>query len=256
MTLENVIFYLFVFLYGIIIGSFLNVCIYRIPKEESIVTVGSHCMNCGHALAWYDLFPVFSWLALRGKCRYCGDGISVQYPLIEMVNGVLYVMIFMLNGWNVDSLLWCVVTSALLVISVIDYRTMLIPTGANLIILLMGILHLIMNLDNWVYYVTGFLCVSLFLLLTALLFKAVTKKSGLGLGDVELMACAGMCLGWGHSLLALVIGSVLGSLIQGGILLVAKKGRKFALGPYLAVGIWIAMLWGDAIIRWYMGLLL
>ena len=84
MALEHFILYIIVFLYGIIIGSFLNVCIYRMPKGESVVTVGSHCMNCKHPLKWYDLFPVFSYLVLRGKCRYCGAKISIQYPLVEL----------------------------------------------------------------------------------------------------------------------------------------------------------------------------
>ena len=256
MALECFILYIIVFLYGIIVGSFLNVCIYRIPKEESIVTVGSHCMKCSHRLSWYDLFPVFSWLCLRGRCRYCKEKISMQYPLVEMANGILYLIIFAVNGWNWDSLLWCIVTSSLLVISVIDARTMMIPTGADLVILAAGVIHLLLHLDNWYYYVIGFFCASLFLLLCALLFRAVTKKSGLGLGDIELMACAGLCIGWGHALFAVVFGSVMGALIQGIKLAVTKKGRKFAFGPYLAVGIFIAMLWGDVIYDWYIGLVL
>ena len=121
MTIENLILYIIVFLYGITIGSFLNVCIYRIPKKESVVTVGSHCMNCNHKLKWYDLFPLFSWIFLRGKCRYCGTKISIQYPLVELLNGVLYVIVFAVCGCNPDSVLWCVLMSSLLVISVIDF---------------------------------------------------------------------------------------------------------------------------------------
>ena len=142
------ILYPIIFLYGIVIGSFLNVCIYRIPKEESIVRVNSHCMSCGHRLAWYDLFPLFSWLFLKGKCRYCGEKISVQYPIVEAVNGLLYVLVFLVNGWNIQSGLWCVVTSSLIVITMIDFRTMMIPVGTYLIILLMGIVNLALDWDN------------------------------------------------------------------------------------------------------------
>lgn len=252
MALEHFIPYIIVFLYGIVIGSFLNVCIYRLPKGESVVTVGSHCMKCNHRLKWYDLFPLFSWLFLKGKCRYCGKKISVQYPLIEAFNGCLYVLVFSVNGWNVDSVLWCVMTSALLVIAVIDYRTMLIPGSMDAVILCIGVIHLALHWDNWTYYVIGFFSVSLFLLLCALLFRKVTGKSGLGVGDMELMACAGLCVGWGHALLALVLASVLGSLIQGVVMAVTQKGGKFALGPYLAVGIFLVILWGDAFLQWYM----
>lgn len=246
------ILYLIIFLYGIVIGSFLNVCIYRMPKGENLVTVGSHCMECGHHLKWYDLFPLFSWLFLRGKCRYCGAGISVQYPLVEALNGVLYVLVFAIKGWNADSILWCILVSALIVLSVIDHRTMMIPTAVDVVILLVGILHLILHLNDWVYYVTGFISASLFLLLCAFLFRAVTGKGGLGMGDVELMACAGLCLGWGHSLFAVVVGSVLGAIVQGIRMAVTKERGKFPFGPYLSIGVFVALLWGTQLYEWYL----
>lgn len=256
MALELFIPYIIVFLYGIVIGSFLNVCLYRLPKGESVVTVGSHCMQCNHRLKWRDLIPLFSWLALKGKCRYCGARVSVQYPIVEAVNGGLYILVFAVNGWNVDSVLWCLLASALLVIAVMDYRTMLIPGYMDAVIFGIGVVHLGLHWDNWTYYVIGFFSVSLFLLLCALLFRGITGKSGLGLGDVELMACAGLCIGWGHALLALVVASVSGSVIQGITMAVTKRGGKFALGPYLAAGIFAAALWGDTFLQWYLHLLI
>lgn len=251
MNPEHFILYIVVFLYGIVIGSFLNVCIYRIPKGENLVSVGSHCMECGHRLKWYDLVPLFSWLFLKGKCRYCGTAISAQYPVVEGLNGLLYVLVFWVNGLNWDSALYCIMVSALFVISVIDCRTMLIPTGADIVVLAVGIVHLVLHLEQWYYYVIGFVGVGLFLLLIAVIFKSVTGRSGLGYGDIELMACAGLCIGWGHGLFALVIGSVLGSLIEGVRMVVMKKRGKFAFGPYLAIGITIAALWGDMFFDWY-----
>ncbi len=253
MTPFYVILYIIVFLYGIVIGSFLNVCIYRLPKKESVVTVGSHCMACDHPLKWYDLFPLFSWLALKGRCRYCGEHISLQYPVIEGLNGALYLLIFAVTGWNVDSILWCLLASALIVIAVIDERTMMIPVGAEIFILIIGVIHLLFHLDDWTYYVIGLFSVSLFLLLCALIFRAITGRGGLGLGDIELMACAGLCIGWGHALLALIIASVSGSIIEGIRMAVTMDKGKFALGPYLAVGILMATLWGDALLEWYIG---
>ena len=124
------------FLIGIVIGSFLNVCIYRIPNKEDIVFTRSHCMSCGHELQWYELVPLLSFLCLRGKCKKCHTKLSIQYPLIEALNGVLYVVIFLINGFNVDSLLYCGLTSALIVLSVIDFRTYEIPIGINIFILI------------------------------------------------------------------------------------------------------------------------
>ena len=126
--------YIVIFIFGIVLGSFLNVCIYRIPKKEDIVKARSHCMQCGHLLGWYELIPLFSYLLQGGKCRKCKSKISVQYPVIEGANGIAYVLIFMINGINVDSLLYCLLTSALLVLSVIDWRTFEIPIGINVFI--------------------------------------------------------------------------------------------------------------------------
>lgn len=251
MTSEYLIFYIIVFLYGIIIGSFLNVCIYRIPKEESIVTVGSHCMSCGHKLRWVDLFPLFSWLFLRGRCRYCGAKISAQYPLVEALNGIFYLVIVAVTGWNWDSVCYCVMASALFVLSVIDYRTMKIPVATELTVLLAGLGHLFLHLDDWAYYVIGFVAVGLFLLLCALVFRMVTGKSGLGLGDIELMACAGLCIGWGHGLLAVFIGCILGIIFEGIRMVVTKKRGRFAFGPYLSAGVLAAVLFGNYLYDWY-----
>lgn len=133
--LPDIILYSIIFLFGIVIGSFLNVCIFRIPEKEDIVKTGSHCMSCGYRLKWYDMIPVISFLALRGKCRKCGAKLSVQYPLIEAANGILYVLIVWTGGLGIESLLYCLLASALLVLSVIDFRTYEIPFGINLFIL-------------------------------------------------------------------------------------------------------------------------
>ena len=105
----------FIFIYGIVIGSFLNVCIYRIPQKEDIVRESSHCMSCGHRLKWYDLVPLFSYLFLKGKCRYCGSKLSKQYPIVEALNGILYVVVFYATDFSWDSILYCLMTSALIV---------------------------------------------------------------------------------------------------------------------------------------------
>lgn len=250
MTPNSALLYIFVFLYGIVIGSFLNVCIYRIPKKESVVTVGSHCMSCNHKLVWYDLFPLFSFLFLKGRCRYCGTKLSAQYPLVEAVNGLLYVIVFAVHGLNLESVLYSLLVSALLVLSVIDYRTLEIPISVNAVILGIGIVHLVVDFENWIHYIIGFFAASLFLFLCLI----VTRGKGIGGGDIKLMATAGLCLGWQNILLALAAGCIIGSVIQCIIIAVTKNKTKFAMGPYLSVGIFVAMLWGDAFVEWYLGL--
>ena len=251
MALEHFILYIIVFLYGIIIGSFLNVCIYRMPKGESVVTVGSHCMNCKHPLKGYDLFPVFSYLVLRGKCRYCGAKISIQYPLVELANGILYVLVVAICGLNPDSILWCVLTSIMIVIAVTDLKTMKFPTVCEILMIVVGVVHLFFHASQWLYYIAGALFMGVFLLMCALLFKKVTGKAGLGLGDIEFMACVGLCVGFGHSLLALIAGCLIGAVIQGGIQLYRKKSGRFPTTPYLAMGVYLVLLWGDTVLNWY-----
>ncbi len=235
-------------IYGILIGSFLNVCIYRIPEKQSVVVVRSHCMSCGKQIKWYDLVPLVSFLILRGKCRYCKAKLSWQYPAVEALNGILYGIIVLVNGFNITSLLYCLATSALLALSIIDWRTYEIPPSFNIFIGILGIIRLILDLPHWYNYVIGFVSVSGFLLLIFL----VTKGRGIGFGDVKLMAAAGLLLGWKLIILSLGLGCVLGSIIHITLMYVKDKDRVLAFGPYLSLGIFISMLYGEQIIEWYL----
>ena len=250
--MEYITLYTLIFLMGITIGSFLNVCIYRIPKKEDIVLERSHCMSCGNVLKWYELIPLFSFLMQGGRCRKCGVKLSVQYPLIELANGLVYVWICSVTGLSVRSVLFCLCASALIVIAVIDWRTYEIPVGCNIFIGILGIVRVFFDLAHWYDYVIGFFVVSgLFLLI-----YLVSKGRAMGGGDIKLMAAAGLLLGWQNILLSLVIGSVAGSVIH--LILMKLKGRDrvLAFGPYLALGIFVSMLYGDAIIAWYLGMFL
>lgn len=250
--MEYIIFYVLVFLVGITIGSFLNVCIYRIPKKEDIVLERSHCMSCGNVLKWYELIPLFSFLVQGGKCRSCGTRLSAQYPMIELANGLAYMWICSVTGLSVLSVLFCLCTSALIVIAVIDWRTYEIPIGCNLFIGLLGIVRVLFDLAHWYDYVIGFFIVSGIFLLIYL----VSKGRAMGGGDIKLMAAAGLLLGWKGILLSLVIGCVAGSVIHLILMKVKGKDRVLAFGPYLALGIFLTMLYGDAMLAWYLGLFL
>ena len=241
--------YIIIFLYGIVIGSFLNVCIYRIPKQENIAKVRSHCMQCDHQLKWYELIPLFSYLLQGGKCRVCKTKISVQYPLIEGANGILYVFIFMINGINVDSLLYCLLTSTLLVLSVIDFRTYEIPIGINYFILVLGLLRTVLHNTHWADHVIGFFVVSVVLYIIII----ATKGRGIGGGDMKMMAVCGLFLGWKEIILAFLLGCSIGSVVHVIRMRVTKCDHVLALGPYLSIGVFISMLWGTQWISWYFG---
>ena len=247
--LPDIILFSIIFLFGIVIGSFLNVCIFRIPKKEDIVKMSSHCMSCGYHLKWYDMVPIFSFLALRGKCRKCGAKLSVQYPLIEAANGILYVCIVWTGGIGIESLLYCLMASALLVLSVIDFRTYEIPFGINLFILALGLVRAATDFSNILTYLIGSLSVSIVL---AILYYA-TGGRAIGGGDVKLMAACGLLLGWKLIILALLLGCVLGALIHVIRMKVSGEGRVLAMGPYLSMGVLIAALWGGRLLTWYFG---
>ena len=242
--------YIIIFIFGITIGSFLNVCIYRIPLGESIVTAPSHCMTCGRKLKWYDMVPVFSWLVLGGKCRNCKSKISVQYPIIEGVNGILYVMICAVNGLEWSSVIYCFMASALLVLSIIDWRTYEIPFGINVFLFVLGIAMTILDRGNLVEHLIGMICVSVLLGILYLL----TGGRAIGGGDIKLMFACGLILGWKLILLAFFLGCIIGSVVHIIRMSVKKAGRMLAMGPYLSAGILLAALWGNAWINWYLSL--
>lgn len=243
------VFYLMVFLFGIVIGSFLNVCILRIPLKESVAKERSHCMSCGYQLKWYDLVPLFSYLFLRGKCRKCKAHISKQYPIVEGLNGIVYVLVFFINGWSIDSVIYCLFASALIVLSVIDIRTYEIPPGINIFILILGLIMTGLHLGDWVGHLIGLVCVSGF---TWIIYQ-VSGGTAIGGGDVKLMGAAGLLLGWQNIILAFFIGCILGSVIHIARMKISKVDHVLAMGPYLAAGCFLAAMWGGQFINWYIG---
>jgi leader peptidase (prepilin peptidase)/N-methyltransferase len=264
-TIWSIVTYLTIFLYGIYKGSFLNVVILRIPLKQSITKQRSHCMTCGYQLSWYDLFPLFSWLFLKGKCRKCGAKISAQYPIIEGANGILYVLIFfltygvnsyqMFEYFHFETFLYCLMGSALLALSVIDFRTFEIPVGFNIFIGALGIINLIYRFiafgvagSDWLNYLIGMISVSLF----CLLLFVFSGGRAIGGGDVKLVAAAGLLIGWKKIVLAFILACILGSVIHSIRMKVSKADKVLAMGPYLSAGIMLSVLFGDKLINWYL----
>lgn len=242
-----------VFLYGITIGSFLNVCIYRIPQGRSVIHGRSSCMNCKESIRWYDLIPVISFTLLHGKCRNCKCKLSIQYPMIELINGILYVFVFIRYGWNIHAVLSALLISCLIVVTVIDWRTYTINLMIPIFISLLGIMNMLLVFQEQrviaaIYpNLLGAIIVSGFLLFLYL----CTSGKGVGMGDISLMAGAGLFLGWKLIVLAFLFGAILGAVIHSIRMRVDKSNHVLAFGPYLSIGIVIAVFFGTDIIQWY-----
>lgn len=258
-----IVIFVFVFLFGASIGSFLNVCIYRLPKEESLIKRNSHCMTCGEEIKRRDLIPIVSWCVLRGKCRSCGAPISPRYTVVESLNAVLYVLIFMyfdVMQSPIHAILVCLLFSSLIVVFFMDLDTQLISNYVVLFIALLAVLeyffsdyYYILNADGtvsdkpWLSQLIGIFVVSVPLLLIELF----SKGKAMGRGDVYLMAACGAFLGTGGAILALFIGLITGS-VAGLIQKYKSGGSVFAFGPWLSVGVAVAAIWGQELCNLYL----
>jgi leader peptidase (prepilin peptidase) / N-methyltransferase len=248
------IYIIAVVLMGLCIGSFLNVCIYRIPTGESIVSGRSHCTACGTIIRPYDLIPVFSYLILRGRCRACGQKISIRYPLVELLNAVLYLLLFFCFRLTPAFFLYSAFMSALIVSSAIDMNTTMIPDRMHVVIIVIGILACFFSPDViWYERIIGFFAASV-----PLFIAMLASRGGMGFGDVKLMAAAGLMLGWKLILFSLFTASVVGAIF--GIALILTKGKTMktaiTFGPFLAFGCFFALLFGNTLISAYLHLFL
>ncbi len=239
------------FLLGCCIFSFLNVVIYRLPKKMDFVTGRSACPFCGHVLGAPDMVPVLGWVFLGGKCRYCKAGISVRYPLVELVGGIAAVLCSYHYGVNPRAIIAFLFLCVLTVVSFVDMDTMEIPFSLVIAAALMGVLSALFFPEiSFVERVIGIFCVSV-----PLYLLTVAVPGAFGGGDIKLMAACGIFLGWKLNLLALFLG-VMGGGIYGFWLLAAKRKKRtdhFAFGPFLCLGMAAALFWGEKILDWYLG---
>ncbi len=253
----TMIYPLFAFVFGMVVGSFLNVCICRMPKNESIVSPPSHCPHCSYQICWYDNIPLVSYLLLRGKCRGCGAHISLQYPLVEVVNGVLTLFLFLRFGPTLAFATLFLFCSALVVITFIDIEHQIIPDKISLSGIVVGfVLSFFLEGHTWLNSLLGILLGGGSLLLVAYAYQRLTGKEGMGGGDIKLLAMMGAFLGWKSVLFIIFASSLVGSLIGVTIMLLQKKDSKLAIpfGPYLAFGAILYIFYGRSLIRWYLGL--
>lgn len=245
-----------VFLYGIVIGSFLNVCIYRIPRKCFFLSKSSFCTSCKHPLAWYDLIPIFSYIFLGGRCRYCKERISPRYPLVELANGVVWLTSFLLFkgdlktffGWA-NFILPCIVGSILIVVAFIDLDTMEISNISCLIILLLGLIRFVLSFFfgsvKYYDYLIGAVCISLPFFLISL-----ATGGGIGGGDIKLCFAVGLFYGWRVMLVGTMVGIILSAIVSIVLMVKYGKGRKtmIPLAPFLVVGFISASFFAEPLI--------
>jgi leader peptidase (prepilin peptidase) / N-methyltransferase len=249
------------FILGSIFGSFANVCIFRIPLEQSIAFPPSHCPSCGTSIAWYDNIPVFSYLILlRGKCRHCKTHISFQYPLIELACGILSLLCFRIYGPTPAFLIYTVLLLAMVIISLIDLRHYIIP---NVIVIpgaLIGfglsfyLSRAIPGATTPLESAIGAIAGAGFLWGFALLYKALTGREGMGFGDVKLMLMIGAFTGPIGVVETIMLGSIVGTVIGSLFLLLTKKERHFQIpfGPFLGLGLFHYVFFGHGLARLYL----
>jgi len=268
---EVILLYIFSFILGSIIGSFLNVCIYRLPREESIVYPGSHCASCKKSISFYHNIPILSYLFLKGRCSYCNSKISPTYPIVEILSGLLFAATLWRFGLALDTLFYLVFICGLIVITFVDLEHMIIPNVITYPGIIVGILYnaLITNwqnslesLSNFSFGILNFfelvdeipILDSLFgvilgggiLLLIAYTYEIIKKRQGMGMGDVKLLALIGAFLGWQGVFFVIFLSSILGSIVGLSIIIARRGDLKYALpfGPFLSIAAIIYILTG------------
>jgi leader peptidase (prepilin peptidase) / N-methyltransferase len=243
-------------LFGLAVGSFLNVCIYRLPRKESLNWPGSHCTKCNRSLSWYENIPVVSWLVLRGRCRTCRDAISPIYPIVEAVTAAVFVAGLFIYGWTPLLAVRLLFACAMIVLFAIDLQHHILP---NVITVPGAIAGFILSLalpPGWLASLIGLAAGGGVLFVIGEAYYRLRGIEGLGMGDVKMLAMIGAFLGWKLMLVTLVLASFAGSFVGVGLLVTGRGDMKFALpfGTFLAVGALVAAVAGEPLLAWYLGM--
>jgi leader peptidase (prepilin peptidase)/N-methyltransferase len=244
------------FVFGCVIGSFLNVCIARLPQGRSIVRPPSACPHCGAPIAWYDNIPLISFALLRARCRQCGEPISWRYPLVEAMAGILGALLMWRYGPGVSLGIYCLLGAALIAITFIDIDHQIIPNEISLPGIGAGFLLSFVNPDTgWIDSAIGIVVGGGFLLLVILVYWLVTKREGMGGGDVKLLAMIGAFLGVGGVWVTVLVASVVGTIV--GLIVMIRKGdttrMPIVFGPFLSLGAMTYVMIGGRLLARYLG---
>ncbi|MGL4761762.1 MAG: prepilin peptidase [Sarcina sp.] len=240
-----------VFIFAVTIGSFLNVCIYRIPAEKSIVNPPSSCGACNHQLGWKDLFPIFSYLFLKGKCRYCDTKVSFRYPFVEFMTGVLISIVYLKFGLGYEFMKYSILVLFLIVIAMIDYDTTDVYSITTIPVIAIGTIFVFLESFNGIIGIGDFAKNFFVGILGAIICGAVIWAicyftGGMGEGDIEIAVVGGIFLGWQLSIFMILFSFILGALI-GGVLIILKKKKRtdyIPFGPSIAISIYLVLILG------------
>lgn len=243
--------------FGLAVGSFLNVCIYRLPAGESVVSPPSRCPKCGYQLRWYDNVPVASWVVLGGRCRHCRAPISAQYAIVELVTALLFVVVVWLTPPGVLLASRLVFVCLLVTLFAIDLEHQILPNVITLPGVAIGLMLSAGAPIGWQNALIGAVLGGAILYTIAALYYLVRREEGLGMGDVKMLAMVGAFLGWKAVLVTLVLSSFAGAIVGVGLIVAMRGGLRLALpfGTFLALGALTAMLVGEPLVEWYAGFL-
>jgi len=257
--MPNIFIVIYIFLFGMCIGSFMNVCIYRLPLEKSIADPArSVCPSCGNMIKYYDNIPVLSYLWLKGRCRHCSAPISLRYPLVEALTGLAAASVFFAFGLTFEGLIYFVFIAALLVITFIDIDHKIIPNVISIPGIPIGLIaSFALPQVTFKESALGLLAGGGSLLIVAWVYHQLTRKEGMGGGDIKLLAMIGTIVGWKGVLFTVFVSSAVGSLVGLTVMLAKGKNMKFAVpfGPFLAIGAVTYIFFGQSILYWYFHLL-
>jgi leader peptidase (prepilin peptidase) / N-methyltransferase len=244
-------------LLGLCVGSFLNVVIYRLPLGQSLATPPSRCRKCGYSLQWFDNIPVVSWMLLRGRCRKCGVSVSWQYPLVELITAVLFLLVVWLTPVSPLMVSRLLLVCILIALFGIDLEHQILPNSITLPGIVIGLLLSLIAPPGWKDALIGALIGGGILYAIAGAYYLWRREEGMGMGDVKMLAMIGAFLGWKAVLVTLVLASFSGAVIGVMLLSAQRGGMKFALpfGTFLSIGALIAMFVGEPLIAWYAGFL-
>jgi leader peptidase (prepilin peptidase) / N-methyltransferase len=251
----NALVVVFLAAFGLAVGSFLNVCIYRLPRRESLSFPASHCTSCQRPLDWFENIPVFGWLALRGRCRTCRAEISPIYPVVEAITAAVFVAGYLIYGLTPLLAVRVLFACAMLVLFAIDLRHRVLPNAITLPGVVAGFLFSIILPPGWLSSLIGLLAGGGILFAIGEAYYRLRGVEGLGMGDVKMLAMIGAFLGWQLMILTLIMASFAGSIIGIALVLTRRGGMQYALpfGTFLAVGAVLAAVAGEPIVRWYIG---
>lgn len=241
---------------GLVIGSFLNVCIYRLQKNESISKPRSHCPNCKHQLKVWENIPVISYLLLRGKCSNCNIRISLKYPLVEMLTALVFSIIYYYFDISVETFLLMMFFSIVIIITFIDIDVQLIPNNLLIFSILPLVTFVIVNHPNsYQSHIIGGILLTLIFFIIGYIGKLIYKVDSMGMGDVKYAGVIGLLLGWEKGILAFVIAFFSAAAIIVIMSMYKKLSRKqrIPFGPFLSIGCFVAFFWGAEIMNWYLG---